>query len=273
MAETRASDADRDSCLEDIEVAFADGRINDAEREERTQAALQATTLSELAALVDDLGPDTKLPSRVAAVRTPKKKRPADSGGLPPRVLRSVLVGAVVLAVITVAAWISSAGGDDGAGPGATTGQSVPKDRLELHTAEGFEQLVELTRNKFGTTRIDSAAIYPDYASITIVTKDDPRRTENWYFAKGFGGEPSKGSRTADAPTVDLASIDATAYAKAIKRSPTVLGVEDVNSTYAVVRAENGQPAFSVYVRNEYNENGYWTFSADGTEIERYAFE
>jgi hypothetical protein len=274
MVATRASDADRDSCLEDIEAAFADGRINDAEREARTQAALQATTLAELADLVADLGPAAKLPTKVAAALS--RKRSTDSGALPPRVLRNVLVGTLVLAVIAVVAWISAAGGDDDdpTDPGATAQQqNVPRERLELHTAEGFERFVELTRAKFGTTTVDSAAIYPDYASITVVMKDDGRRTENWYFAKGFEGGPTKGNRTVDAPTIDLATVDPAAYARAIKRSPTVLGVEDVNSTYVVLRDSGGEPSFAVYVRNEYNENGYWTFTMDGKEISRYAFE
>lgn len=272
MVATRASDADRDSCLEDIEAAYADGRINDAEREQRTQAALQATTLAELADLVADLGPAAKLPTKVAAALT--RKRPAPAGGLSPRFLRNLLLITLVPAVIAVVLWISNAGDDDQpTAPGTATEEPAPKERLELHTAEGFERLVALTKSKFGTTMIDSAAIYPDYASITIVMTDDPRRTENWYFAKGFEGEPSKGTRPADAATIDLATVNPAAYARAVKRSPAVLGVEDVNSTYAVIHDAGGEPSFSVYVRNEYGENGYWTFTLDGKEIRRYAFE
>ena len=271
MVATRASDADRDSCLEDIEAAYADGRINDAEREQRTQAALQATTLTELADLVADLGPAARLPTRVAAALT--RKRPATTGGLSPRFLRNLLLVTLVPAVIAVVLWISNAGDDEPTASGTSSQQPSPKERLELHTAEGFERLVALTKAKLGTTTIDSAAIYPDYASITAVMTDDPRRTENWYFAKGFEGEPSKGTRPADAATIDLATVDPGAYAKAIKRSPAVLGVEDVNSTYVVIHDSGGEPSFSVYVRNEYGENGYWTFTLDGKEIRRYAFE
>jgi hypothetical protein len=275
MVATRASDADRDSCLDDIEAAYADGRINDAEREARTQAALQATTLSELAALVADLGPAAKLPAKVAAALS-IKKRPATAGGAPPlspRFLRNLLLVTLVPAVAAVAIWISTAGDDDPTTPGTTAQESVPKERLELHTAAGFERLVALTKAKFGTTIVDSAAIYPDYASITVVMTDDQRRTENWYFAKGFEGDPSKGTRPAGTATIDLAAVNPAAYARAIKRSPTVLGVEDVNSTYVVIHDSGGEPSFSVYVRNEYGENGYWTFTLDGKEIRRYAFE
>jgi hypothetical protein len=272
MVATRASDADRDSCLEDIEAAFADGRINDAEREARTQAALQATTLAELSYLVSDLGPAAKLPTKVAAVLSPKKGSPA-ADSLSPRLLRNLLIGSLVAAVIAVVLWISNAGDDDQAASGPASQQSVPKERLELHTAEGFERFVALTKAKFGTTIIDSAAIYPDYASVEVVMKDNPRRAENWYFAKGFEGDPTKGTRPADAATIDLASVDPVAYARAIKRSPSVLGVEDITSTYVVIHDTGGEPSFSVYVSNKYSENGYWTFTLDGKEISRYAFE
>ena len=273
MVATRASDADRDSCLEDIEAAYADGRINDAEREARTQAALQATTLDELAQLVADLGPAAKLPSKVAAVLSPRK-RPVAATGLSRRFLRNLLLVLLIPAVIAVVVWVSTAGDDEQAATSGTPAQeSVPKERLELHTAAGLERLVALTKAKFGTTIIDSAAIYPDYASITVVMKDDPRRAENWYFAKGFEGEPSKGTRPADAATIDLATVDSAAYARAIKRSPAVLGVEDITSTYVVIRDSGAEPSFSVYVSNEYSENGYWTFSLDGKELNRYAFE
>ena len=273
MVDTRASDADRDSCLDDIEAAYADGRINDAEREARTLAALQATTLAELAELVADLGPAAKLPSKVAAAFSPAKRKVADAG-LSRRFLRNLLIVTLIPAVIAVVLWISNAGDDDEpTTPGTATQEPAPDERLELHTAEGFERFVALTKAKFGTTIIDSAAIYPDYASVTVVMKDDERRAENWYFAKGFEDGPSKGTRPAGAATIDLAAVDPAAYARAIKRAPAVLGVEDITSTYVVIRDSGGDPSFSVYVSNEYSENGYWTFTLDGKEINRYAFE
>lgn len=279
MVATRASDADRDSCLEDIQTAYVDGRINDAEREARTQAALQATTVDELTELVADLGPAAKLPKKVTKVLSPKVGAATD-GALSKRFLRGLLLVTLVPAVAAVVLWISAAGddsgGDDGADPAARTPTSateVPKERLELHTAAGFEKLVDLTRAKFGTTIVDSAAIYPDYASIEVVVKDDARRAENWFFGKGFEGEPSKGQRPPGATTIDLAAVNPSAYARAVKRSPAVLGVEDVISTYVVLQDSGDGPTFSVYVRNDYSENGYWTFTLDGKELRRYAFE
>jgi hypothetical protein len=266
MVATRASDADRDRCLEDIETAYVDGRIDAAERESRTQAALQATTVAELDDLVADLAPTPAPASRPGANL---------GGAISRRTLVAVLIGGVVAAVAAVTIWLATTGDDDAesAVPVGTPTTQVPEGKLELHSAEGFEQLVAAIKDKFGTTVVASAAIYPDYASIEVVTPDDPRRAENWYFSKGFEGEPSKGTRPAGAKTVDLAEVDATAYAKAVRRSPVVLGVEDVNSTYAVIRDNGDGPTFSVYVSNAFRENGYWTFTVQGKELRRYAFE
>ena len=204
MAVTRASDADRDACLEEIEAAFADGRIDDPEREARTQAALQAVTTSELTRLVSDLGASHAglRPGRSTMVR-----------------LRLVLLGALGLAVAGVVALVAVVGGDDAPATPAplSSAATPPSDRLQLHTAAGLKQLVTLTRAKFGTASVASAAIYPDYASLEIVLTDDPRHVERWYFAKGFEGRPSRSSRPAEAVTTDLAAIDPTAYAKALR--------------------------------------------------------
>jgi hypothetical protein len=271
MVATRASDADRDSCLEDIEAAFADGRLDDAEREARTQAALQATTLGELADLVSDLGPAATLPRRPAATAAGPD---GAASTVSRRALGVLLLVAGVLAVIALTILVvATSGDDDDATPGGRPQQAVPQDRVRLQTAAGFERFVDQTRAKFGTTLVDSAAIYRDYASVEVVVKDDPRRVERWYFGKGYEGDPSKGTRSADAVTVDLAAIDPAGYARALKRAPAVLGVEDITTTYVVMGETGGQPTYSVYVSNEYSESGYYTFTLQGEEVYRYAFE
>lgn len=278
MAGIRASDADRDNCLEDIEEAYVDGCIDDAEREARTQSALQSATLAELSALVADLrpgpGPSTST-------------RPLSATPISPRVVRLLSIVTIVPVVVAVAviAIVRSAG-DDGAQvdfdglPGTPVTQATPvkqqtepKQTLALHTAAGFTRFVELTRKKFGTTQIDGGAVHPDYASINIVTAAEPRRTERWYFSRGYEGSPTKGTRRADGPIVDLGQVDVTALTRAIRRAPSVLGVEDINRTYLVFGERESQPSMSVYVSNEFNETGYWTFSLTGQELLRYAFE
>ncbi len=55
---TRASDADRDRTVEALATAIAEGRLTLEEYSERSEAALGARTLGELARLTDDLPAD-----------------------------------------------------------------------------------------------------------------------------------------------------------------------------------------------------------------------
>lgn len=61
VAPLRASDADRDVVHDILTEAFADGRLDRAEYDERSGAALQARTLGQLPPLVADLVPDRPL--------------------------------------------------------------------------------------------------------------------------------------------------------------------------------------------------------------------
>jgi len=54
-AATRASDRERDAVVQRVQDAFAEGRLDDAEFDERTRAALTARTHAELDALLADL--------------------------------------------------------------------------------------------------------------------------------------------------------------------------------------------------------------------------
>ncbi len=60
----RASDADRDVVHRVLGGAYADGRINREEFDERSEAVLGARTLAELPALMSDLVPVAGLPAR-----------------------------------------------------------------------------------------------------------------------------------------------------------------------------------------------------------------
>ena len=81
--EQRASDADRDTAVDILCAAAADGRLTMTELDERAGSALTARTLTQLAGLVADLiGPYT-----AAASPGPPPAAPADRWA----VLRSLL--------------------------------------------------------------------------------------------------------------------------------------------------------------------------------------
>lgn len=63
----RASDADRDTAVDMLCAAVADGRLTLTELEERVEAALSARTLTELAVLIADL--DSRPPTAAGSGR------------------------------------------------------------------------------------------------------------------------------------------------------------------------------------------------------------
>jgi hypothetical protein len=69
VASLRASDADREVIHGVLAEAFADGRLDRAEYDERSSAVLDARTLGELPPVVADLVP--ALPARTAGGRVP----------------------------------------------------------------------------------------------------------------------------------------------------------------------------------------------------------
>src|SRR6516225_5644133 len=63
----RASDRERDAVLQRVQQAFADGRLDDAEFDERMRAALTARTHADLDVLLTDL-PAAATPGGAPAV-------------------------------------------------------------------------------------------------------------------------------------------------------------------------------------------------------------
>ncbi len=115
MAPLRASDADRNVVHGVLTEAFADGRLDREEYDERIAATLQARTLGELPALVADLVPDRPLlpasSSRVplAAASSADIQRRAEDKWREDR--RGAFMGFVGSAVLTWAIWLATAWG------------------------------------------------------------------------------------------------------------------------------------------------------------------
>jgi uncharacterized protein DUF1707 len=68
---TRASDRERDAVVQRVQDAFAEGRLDDVEFDERTRAALTARTHADLEALLADLPAAPEAPRAAAAVPGP----------------------------------------------------------------------------------------------------------------------------------------------------------------------------------------------------------
>ena len=112
----RAADRDREETVEVMRWAYAEGRLNTAELEERAEAAFRARTLGELHGLIADIPPRssaTPLPSDLSRwTGTPRQSRqPAAKRSLRASllVLLAVLAGVVIGAAMRDTAVIALA--------------------------------------------------------------------------------------------------------------------------------------------------------------------
>ena len=72
---TRASDQERDAVVQRVQDAFAEGRLDDAEFDQRTRAALTARTHADLDTLLADLPAATATAGTAPAVAGPRPGR------------------------------------------------------------------------------------------------------------------------------------------------------------------------------------------------------
>jgi uncharacterized protein DUF1707 len=113
LAPLRASDADREVIRGVLADAFADGRLDRDEYDERSGSVLAARTLGELPPLVGDLVPDRPLlPARVplAASSSAQLQRQAEDHWREER--RNAFFGFLGLALLTWAIYLATAWGD-----------------------------------------------------------------------------------------------------------------------------------------------------------------
>ena len=115
----RASDADRDLIRGILATAYADGRLDRTEFDERTDAVVATRTLGELPPVISDL-----VPERAPAPRPPgslihegpeELRRRAELAWESER--RNAIVGVVGASLVCWAIWIATSFGDDGFEP------------------------------------------------------------------------------------------------------------------------------------------------------------
>jgi hypothetical protein len=264
---TRARDADRSSVCSALDAAFADGQLDGAEHRERTAAALRATTLGELHALVGDLQLTSPMPQRIT--------RPAPAG-------RARWVAAVVSLVLVAAGFgIGRATAPDapqagpaGSGSGAASGVTPRVIGLAgLHTPEGFTRLVADVRDGLGTTRVARAVVYPDYAVLTTAVPGRPGRAQTYQYRGGLDGPSDAGTRDADEPLVDLAAFEPAVVLPLLAGAPESLKVTEVTSTYLILEDDGDGPHVAVYASNEFHESGYLEARPDGSIVAVHPYE
>jgi len=251
---TRARDADRTATCTALDHALGDGQLDGAEHRERTATALRATTLGELAALVDDLQLSRPLPE----LRPARTRRPAR------------WVGLVVSLVLLAAGFgIGRATAPEAVGTAAAGAQIDPRfvTLKGLHTPEGFAQFVADMRAQLGTTLADRAVVYPEYASVTVAVPGAPARAQSYTYRGGMDGPSTAGTRDAKVPLVDVAAFDPAIALRLLAGAPQSLNVTDPTSRYLIFEDDGKGPHVAVYASNDFHETGYLVARPDGSIV------
>jgi hypothetical protein len=190
-------------------------------------------------------------------------------------------IGGVIAAVILVAVIVPIAGAviafvsarnsfpDFGSvGPTDETtyapGQAPGKDGVNVHTVDGYQDLVDAVRDETHATYAYQAVIYPRYAVVEVPTGTNNRYQDFYWDGQELQLQDFKG--TTDDSQVDLSLLDP---AMMIDMLETVRGrVDNPSSWYVVYDDSFGQgPAVSAYASNEFGETSYIVKGLDGTVI------
>ncbi len=94
----RVSDAERAEVADQLSQHYGEGRLSQAEFDERLDQAMRATTRSDLSGLLDDL------PGGSAAV-PPERRQPGRPGRLRTLILGPVLVVLIIITAAHALAW------------------------------------------------------------------------------------------------------------------------------------------------------------------------
>lgn len=241
VGSTRARDIDRVAVMAVIDDALADGQLTGEEHRERLDRARKAVLLGDLNVLTADLQRSRPVPLRL---------RPAKD-----RRLRWTLVGLAtsmvcgLVAVVTVAVLHRDSGDDTvvplptpAAAPAGGDAPGIPTTSAPepvMYTADAIREVVEATRNRFGTTVIEGMHLYPDSAEVHVYDTSSSVGSVRYQYTLGgefddpqtYGGT-SVGSDNGE--TVDLADLDVGKVADLIAQSPEKLGVQTSDAGYRV---------------------------------------
>ncbi|MDQ1246967.1 MAG: hypothetical protein QG597_1336 [Actinomycetota bacterium] len=113
----RAGTRDRDATAQQLQEAYADGRLTSQEHDQRLSACFQAVTMGDLAALTADLpkpggptGSDTPAPSYAAATQggNPPQESRGQFDANNPKTLAAIWSGWAVLSLFMIFIWAFS---------------------------------------------------------------------------------------------------------------------------------------------------------------------
>ena len=236
---TRAKDSDRNDTCKVLDNALGEGQLSMEEHRQRVSAATNATTLGDLARLVEDLqnaDAPVQLPTLVKP-RVPRVRKPAGSGwGL--RIASAVVLVLLGMGIGWGVYGNTSSPLSFNPDPGAVPDGIDPvvlTPPTQLQSLNGVKGLFEQMRQKFGNTMGFELHIDPDSALLYRADPQDSRKKVYYRYTGGWG-DPSTDPRNVEKEDrlVDLAAFDYEKVLGIMRGAPDTLNTKraDVKSTW-----------------------------------------
>ena len=142
-------------------------------------------------------------------------------------------------------------------------GQQPGENGVNVHTIEGYDDMVAGLVDETGSYLAFSAVIYPRYAVLGVPEAATGKRYVNYYWdGRSMASQDFKS--TTDDPRLDLSELDAGLMINLLE---DVRGrIEDPTSWYISIGSgpTDGAPQIAVYASNEYGEGSYVLADKDG---------
>jgi hypothetical protein len=142
-------------------------------------------------------------------------------------------------------------------------GEAPGKNGINVHTVEGFHDLVDALKDKTGETYVFNAVLYPRYAVLEVPTGTN-QRYEDFYWDGELSLNDIKG--TTDAEQLDLRLVDPE---QVIEMLNLVRGRLDAPTSWYVIVADrtDQDPQMTAYASNEFGESTYIAEDLSGNVV------
>ncbi len=143
--------------------------------------------------------------------------------------------------------------------PGETPGDNG----VNVHTIDGYQELVAALGEESGSAQVFSATIYPRYAVLSVPEEASGRRYESYYW-DGRSLVANDIKSTSDSPRIDLSAVQPQVLIDLLVDVRSK--VETPTSWYVSIDSVASEgPRLSAYASNEYGEGAYILATLDGT--------
>jgi hypothetical protein len=289
----QAENKDRNAAVKLVNDALKSGRIVQADHDMRVDQIGRAVTMQDIDLVVRDLrAPGPAAPPTIAPVPPTPTGQPwpvnygpasheapdiatvvGKSGGKAVGGLIAVivLVAVIVPIVGAIIAFVSARDsfpdfGDIGPTDDTTylPGQAPGENGVNVHTVDGFNDMVDALRDETDHTFTYSTVIYPRYAVLEVPTGTNNRYQNFYWDGEDLDLQDIKGLSNDD--QFDLSLVDPD---QMITMLDTVRGrLDEPESWYVIISDPPGvDTQVSAYASNDFGESTYIVETLDGTIV------